>query len=139
MDKDLYKMEKKEHCFGLLIYACVGAYLFIYAFPYLYPYIVVHMEEGLFSNLYAISYYIEQGNNAYAMALIAGQYSRHTTLLGWLAGILMATMVLAEFIIHRRVWKRLFYFTVIWLSLLSFLVIFLGLWGIVANLPVRLM
>ena len=128
-------MEKKKHCFGLLVYACVGAYLFIYSFPHLYPYIVVQIAEGLDRNSYVISYYIKHGDNARAMALIAGQYSRHTTLLGCLAGILIASMVLAEFILHRRTWKRFFYLTVIWLSLLSFLVIFLGLLGIVADSP----
>jgi len=132
-------MEKKEHCFGLLVYACVGAYLFIYAFPYLYPYIVVHMLEDLFNNSHPISYYIENGNNALAMALIAGQYSRHTTLLGWLVGMLIIAMVLAEFILHKRIWKKLIYLAVMWLSLISFFVIFSGIWGIVANLPIKLM
>jgi hypothetical protein len=132
-------MEKKKHCFGLLIYACVGAFFFIYAFPYIYPYIALDMAEGWFNNSHPISYYIEQGNNACAMALIAGHYSNHTTLLGCLAGILITTMVLAEFILHRRIWKRLFYLTVIWLSFLSFLVIFLGLLGIVADSPILLM
>jgi len=101
-------MEKKEHCFGLLIYACVGAFFFIYALPYHYPYIVVHMAEGLFSNSYSISYYIKHGCNARAIALIAGQYSRHTTMLGCLAGTLIGTMVLAEFVLYRRLGKRLF-------------------------------
>jgi hypothetical protein len=131
-------MGKKEHCFGLLAYACVGAFFFIYAFPDIYLYIALDMAEGWFNNSHPISYYIEQGNNACAMALIAGQYSRHTTLLGCLAGTLIGTMVLAEFTLRRRTWKRLFYLTVIWLSLLSFLVIFLGLQGIVADLPTLL-
>ena len=132
-------MKKKEHCFGLFVYACVGAYLFVYAFPYIYPYIALDMAEGWFNNSHPISYCIEQGNYVCAMALIAGQYSRHTTLLGCLAGTLITTMVLSEFILHRRIWKRLFYLTVIWISLLSFLVIFLGLLGIVADSPILLM
>jgi len=132
-------MGKKEHCFGLLVYACIATYLFIYSFPRLYPYIEVQIAEGLYRNSYEISYYIKHGDNARAMALIAGRYSEYTTLLGCLAGILVVAIVLAEFILHRRLWKRLFYLAVIWLSLLSFLVIYLGLLGIVAGSPIILM